>query len=165
MYKGRNYRVLSVEGFDRIVFGCPPGLVKDFTRRGDDLPCRYIIPIRTFVKGKNYFDFEFIIYSFLFLKSKKERVSIYCTADQRDRFNAILDETLYGPKFHQILRSQFRKVVTRAGFSEKNAQRFYAFLDKVAADKALFASFQGFLKSHAGERKLQAGIKKYFGGT
>lgn len=162
LYNGHNYRVLNVEGFDRIVFGCPPGVVKDFARRGDELPSRYIIPIRTFVKGKNYFDFEFIVYSFLFMRSKKEKVTIYCTTDQRDRFNIILDETLYGPKFHQIIRSQFRKIATQSAFSEKKAQRFYAFLDKVAVDKVLLESFQGLLKSHAGERALLSGIQKHF---
>ena len=162
LFNGRNYRVLSVKGFDRIVFGCPPGIVKDFARRGDDLPSRYVIPIRTFMKGKNYFDFEFIVYSFLFINKKKEKITIYCTADQKARFNIILDETLYGPKFNQILRSQFRKVITQAGFSEKKAQRFYAFLDQVAEDSVLFGDFQNLLKLHAGERALQAGIKKRF---
>lgn len=162
VFCGRNYRVLSVQGFDRIVFGCPPGLVKDFIRRKDDLPTRFVFPIRTFIKGKNYFDFEFVIYSFLFIKPKHERVSIYCTTDQLDRFKIILDETLYGPGFDQIIRSQFHKVINQSGFSENNKKRFYSFLEKVAADKSLFIDFQNYLKAHVSERKLHLEIQKYF---
>ena len=62
--KGYNYRVLEVEGFDPICFGCPPGIVKEFNRRSDVLPSKYVLPIRTFVQGKNNFDFEFIVYTF-----------------------------------------------------------------------------------------------------
>lgn len=164
IFKGGNYRVLHIKGYDKIVFGCPPGIVKDFANRKQELPSRYVIPIRTFVKGKNYFDFEFIVYSFLFINPKKEKVTIYCTEEQRERFNIILNETLYGPKFKQILHSQFKRFVSQANYSEKSKKRFYDFLDIVADDTVLFGQFQRYLKSHAGERALLEGIETYMVG-
>ncbi len=162
VFYGHNYRVLNVEGFGRIVFGCPPGLVKEFTRKKETLPSRYVIPIRTFVRGKNYFDFEFIVYNFLFIKSRKERIAIYCTADQKRRFKVILNEALFGPRFDQILRSQFHSLADKKRFTEKDSASFDAFLEKVSADKDLFSFFQSLLREHATDKKLQLEIRKYF---
>ncbi len=59
--KGPNLRVLDVKGFDRIVFGCPPRIVKYFSQKKQELPAKYVLPVRTFMKGRNNFDFEFIL--------------------------------------------------------------------------------------------------------
>ena len=66
IFKGQNFRILSIPGFPDIAFGCPPGLLKEVKARKQALPSHYVIPLRTFVKGRNHFDFEFIIYTFLF---------------------------------------------------------------------------------------------------
>ena len=85
IYQGYNFRVLKMKGFEPVCFGCPPGIVKDFGRRAENLPSRYVLPIRTFVQGKNNVDFEFIVYTFLFARPSHEKITIYCTADQRGR--------------------------------------------------------------------------------
>ncbi len=160
--KGHNFRVLEVNGFGKTIFGCPPGIVKEFANKRNELPNRYVIPIRTFVKGRNHFDFEFIVYSFLFVKPKNEKIIIYCTEDQRERFNVIMNETLFGPKFHQILRSQFRSLAVKNEFTAKKTERMNRFLDELTVDKVLRDYFDSLLKSQKSDRVIQSSIKGYF---
>ena len=131
----RNYKVLKTQEFGKIVFGCPPGIVKDFALRGEELPSKYVIPYRTFVKGRNNFDFEFIVYSFLFSSEKKRKLSVFCTPDQEDRFRIILTETLFGPTVLNMLRAQFHKITIQNKFSEKELKQFYIFIDKLSKNK------------------------------
>lgn len=160
--KGHNYRILEARGFDSIVFGCPPGMVKDFARNDRPLPRHYVIPIRTFIKGKNNFDFEFIIYSFLFFKKRKLKISVYCSRDQKTRFKNILNETLFGPRFRYLLQAQFRKFCVRKKFSPRDLERFDTFLSRMAADKKLFNRFSHLLKIHAGDPAITRTIREYF---
>ena len=155
VFKGHNYRVLKAEGFESIAFGCPPGMVKDFAARGEPLPKHYVIPIRTFIRGRNNFDFEFIIYSFLFEKAQKEKISVYCTRDQKKRFQSILYETLFGPRFVELLSAQFHKYRERRKFNAKDEERFDAFLKAVASDRRLFNLYKKNLKNQNGYKQLE----------
>ncbi len=158
VFKGHNYRVLQAEGFDRIVFGCPPGMVKDFAARGEPLPKHYVIPIRTFIRGRNNFDFEFIIYSFLFENAEKERISIYCTRDQKKRFQSILYETLFGPRFIELLRPQFHRYLEKRKLNPKDRERMDALLNAVATDRKLFNLYKKNLKSRTGDKNLEQAV-------
>lgn len=164
LFRGRNYRVLKTRDYGNIVFGCPPRIIKDFAKRGEDLPSQYVFPIRTFVKGRNNFDFEFIIYSFLFLKSQKTRITIYCSADQETRFRIILEETLFGPRFHYLIEAQFRKIAIKHKFSSKENRLYHAFLNSVAADRKLYELFGEMLKAHVDQKTLEKELKGYFQG-
>ena len=132
LYKGYNFRVLEIKGFDPVCFGCPPGIVKDFSRRSEALPSKYVLPIRTFVQGKNNFDFEFIVYTFLFARSSSEKIEVYCTSDQRARLKSILQETLFGPAFSNMIHAQFRRFGRESGFTDTELKRYGQFLDRVA---------------------------------
>jgi CRP-like cAMP-binding protein len=159
---GKNYKVLRTQDFGDIVFGCPPGIVKDFAQREEDLPSKYVIPFRTFVKGRNNFDFEFIVYSFLFVKDKKEKLSIFCMPGQEERFRIILSETLFGPTFLNLLRAQFRKLPIQNKFSDKESKQFDIFLQKLAKNKRFFESFDLNLKEHNSEKQITDDIKNSF---
>lgn len=162
VFSGSNYRVLKTKDFGEIVFGCPPGIVKEFTRRKKDLPSKYVFPVRTFVKGRSNFDFEFIVYSFLFLKAQKSKVHIYCQPDQETRFKVVLGETLFGPTFLHLLEAQFHKIPKIGKFTPEEVKRFNALLKKISADKKLHGMFDQLLKSHVGQRTLTQRIQKYF---
>jgi len=58
------YSYLETKDYGEIVFGCPPGIVKDFLRLKKPLPSKYVISSRTFCDNLNNFDFEnkFMIY-------------------------------------------------------------------------------------------------------
>ena len=159
---GKNYKVLRTQEFGDIVFGCPPGIVKDFALRGENLPSKYVIPFRTFVKGRNNFDFEFIVYSFLFVKGKKERLSIFCMPGQEERFRIILSETLFGPTFLNMLRAQFRKIPIQNKFSAKESKQFDTFLKKLSKNKRFFESYDLNLKEHTSEKQITEDIKNGF---
>ena len=111
LYKGKNYSVLETKNHGEIVFGCPPDIVKEFIRQKKPLPSKYVFPSQTFKDGRNNFDFEFIIYSFLFTRAKGNTVSAYCRPTQEKQFRAILNETLFGPKFSQTLEAQNYKII------------------------------------------------------
>ncbi len=160
--KRHNYRVLQTKDFGEIVFGCPPGIVKDFSVQNRPLPNRFVIPIRTFVQGRNNFDFEFIVYSYLFIQPNQGKIVFYCTPEQKERFLIILNETLFGPKFNQILRSQFKSIISALDLSPKKVDRFNRFLDEVACDDFLWGFYQSLLADHCGDRKVLQRIEGYF---
>jgi CRP-like cAMP-binding protein/L-ascorbate metabolism protein UlaG (beta-lactamase superfamily) len=164
IFKGYNFRVLKIHGFEPICFGCPPGIVKDFNRRSEALPSRYVLPIRTFVQGKNNFDFEFIVYTFLFARPSNEKIVVYCTLDQRKRLRSILQETLFGPSFQGLIHAQFRRFGQESGFSDAESKRYAQFLNHVAESKKPFDLYSRLLKYNTPDRQIQSEIKEYFEG-
>ena len=162
LYKGYNFRVLTVKGFEPVCFGCPPGIVKDFGKRGEALPSRYVLPVRTFVQGKNHFDFEFIVYTFLFSRPAHEKITIYCTSDQKARFKSILQETLFGPTFKHLIHAQFRRFGLEAGFTPAESERFERLLDRLAEARKPRNLYSRLLKHHASDREIQSAIRDYF---
>ena len=162
LYKGYNFRVLEVKGFDPVCFGCPPGIVKDFGKRAAALPSRYVLPIRTFVQGKNNFDFEFIVYTFLFARPSHERITVYCTAEQMVRFKSILQETLFGPTFKNLIQAQYRRFGREAGFTAMELKRFEHLLDQVAESKKPLHLYSNLLKFNVTDRQIQSEIRGYF---
>ncbi len=162
IYRGYNFRVLEIKGFDPICFGCPPGIVKDFSRRSEALPSKYVLPIRTFVQGKNNFDFEFIVYTFLFARPSHEKIEVYCTADQRDRLKSILQETLFGPVFRNLIHAQFRRFGRESGFTNTESKRYELFLDHVAESKKPLDLYNRLLKYNTSDRQIQSEIRGYF---
>ncbi len=157
-----NFRVFEFNGFENIVFGCPPGIVKEFSRKKEELPAHYVIPIRTFVKGRNNFDFEFIIYSFLFFRKEKRKINIYCTRQQKTRFITILNETLFGPRFKHLLQSQFNRFCLKEKFSMQEIEKMEKFLEKISEDKKLWKIFEEHLIKHVTDRETLRGIAEYF---
>ena len=162
IYRGYNFRVLEVRGFDPICFGCPPGIVKDFSRRSEALPSKYVLPIRTFVQGKNNFDFEFIVYTFLFARPSNEKIMVYCTSGQRERLKSILQETLFGPNFRDLIHAQFRRFGRESGFTDAELKRYEQFLNRVAESKKLFDLYSRLLKYNTPDRQIQSAIREYF---
>ena len=164
VFKGQNYRVLKLDDFENVVFGCPPDMVKDFGRRGEPLPSHYVIPTRTFIRGRNNFDFEFIIYSFLFEKTYREKIYVYCTRGQKERFLSILYETLFGPTFHQLLQAQCHSFIRRRKFNEKEQEKFDAFLKALGSDRKIYTLYKKNLKAHTSNSKLAAEIQAHVEG-
>jgi CRP-like cAMP-binding protein len=162
IYKGFNFRVLEIKGFDPICFGCPPGIVKDFSRRSESLPSKYVLPIRTFVQGKNNFDFEFIVYTFLFARPSHEKIVVYCTSDQRDRLKSILQETLFGPGFRNMIHAQFRRFGRESRFTGAELKRYEQFLDHLAESRKPLDLYNRLLKYNTPDRQIQSEIRKYF---
>ncbi len=160
---GYNYRVLEGEGFETVAFGCPPGMVKDFIRQKKKMPRHFVIPFRTFVSGRNNFDFEFIIYNALFGATQKEKIFVYCTEDQEVRFKNILNETLFGPRFKFLLEAQLRNSFPEARSTPRELKKFQSFVEKVAGDKKLFRQFDDLLKAHASDRVVFQKTHQYFG--
>ncbi len=162
IYEGYNFRVLDIPGFEKITFGCPPGIVKDFARREEELTCHYILPTRTLVKGKNNFDFEFIVYNFLFIRRQKSKIIIYCTEDQKARFIAVMGETLFGPTLHQMLCAQFRRYMKECRFTAGEEKRFEKFLLTLANNKKLFQKLQSLMESQVSDEVLLKELTAHF---
>ena len=57
---GKLYSLLETKDYGEIVFGCAPGIVKEFIKTKKPLPSKYVIPSQTFCDNINNFDFEFI---------------------------------------------------------------------------------------------------------
>lgn len=162
--KGYNFRILDTDDFGRICFGCPPGVVKDFSQREESLPSKYVLPLRTFVNGTNRFDFEFILYTYLFIKPGRQKVSIYCTEDQKSRFKSIFEETLFGPNFFNLLKAEFHRFGRVHHFSPVEKEYYLKFLGKVAHNKKLWNTFQESLEKHVEDAEVHARLAGLFAG-
>jgi len=152
--KGYNFRILDTDDFGRICFGCPPGVVKDFSQREESLPSKYVLPLRTFVNGTNRFDFEFILYTYLFIKPGRQKVSIYCTEDQKNRFKAIFEETLFGPNFFNLLKAEFYRFGRFHHFSSVEKEYYLRFIEKLSHNKKLWNTFQSLLGKHVEDKEI-----------
>ncbi|MGP0565138.1 MULTISPECIES: cyclic nucleotide-binding domain-containing protein [unclassified Nitrospina] len=152
--KGYNFRILDTDDFGRICFGCPPGVVKDFSQREESLPSKYVLPLRTFVNGTNRFDFEFILYTYLFIKPGRQKVSIFCTEDQKNRFKAIFEETLFGPNFYNLLKAEFHRFGRVHHFSAEEKEYYLRFIEKLSRNKKLWNTFESQLARHVPDRDM-----------
>ena len=161
--KGDHYSLLETKSYGEIVFGCPPDIVKEFMRAKKPLPSKYVFPSKTFNDGQNHFDFEFIIYSFLFTRAKGSIVNAYCRPTQEKQIKAILNETLFGPRFDQIIEAQNYKLINNKKFSSVDKKRFKLFQHKyIAKNNILARLFNDLIKDHASNLNLTKAIKKYF---
>ena len=122
---GNHYCYMKTKDYGEIVFGCPPGIVKEFLRLKKPLPSKYIISSKTFCDNLNNFDFEFIVYSYLFTRASGSSVSAYCLPEQEKRFRDILNETLFGPRMDQLLESQSNKLLNNI---EKLKTKIYLYI-------------------------------------
>ena len=158
---GRLYSLLETKDYGQIVFGCPPGIVKDFIRSNKPIPSKYVILSQTFCDSLNNFDFEFIVYSFLFSRASSSTVSTYCLAHQEKKIRNILNETLFGPRFDQLLESQASKLLNEKCLNEKNKNNLRSFLKKnIIRNKKISNLFDNHLRKHSSELELKCHIKQ-----
>jgi len=144
---GHLYSYLETKDYGEIVFGCPPGIVKVFLRLKKPLPSKYVISSRTFCDNLNNFDFEFIVYCYLFTRAAGSAVSAYCLPEQEKRFRDILNETLFGPRFDQLLNAQSNKLLNEKCLDAKGRKNLQIFLRKnVAKNKSISILFDNLLR-------------------
>ena len=156
------YSLLETKDYGDIVFGCPPGIVKNFIKIKKPLPSKYVIPSQTFCDNINNFDFEFIVYSFLFTRAPGSTVSAYCLPEQEIRFRNILNETLFGPKFYQLLESQSSKLLNEKCLNERERENLRMFLRKnVAKNKKISILFDNLLHEHSSKSQVSKNIKRF----
>jgi hypothetical protein len=156
------YSVLETKTYGDIVFGCPPGIVKDFLKVKKSLPLKYVIPSQTFCNNINNFDFEFIVYSVLFTKAPGSTVSVYCLPEQEKRCRVILNETLFGPKFDQLLDSQSNKLLNEKCLNEDQRKKLQTLISKnIAKNKKISILFDNLLSAHSSESKTKKHIKQF----
>jgi len=159
---GHLYSYLETKDYGEIVFGCPPGIVKEFLRLKKPLPSKYVISSQTFCDNLNNFDFEFIVYSYLFTRAAGSTVSAYCLPEQEKRFRDILNETLFGPKFGQLLESQSNKLLNEKCLDAKGRKNLRIFLRKnVAKNKSISILFDNLLREHNSEPQISKQLKQF----
>lgn len=85
-----------------IQFGIPPETIKDTMGRPCGVPEIFVLsePLFNLERGSSNAELEFPIYYNYFLK--RRRTTIVCTAKQRRRIIAVLQESLFGPKDLQL---------------------------------------------------------------
>ena len=159
---GHLYSHLETKDYGEIVFGCPPGIVKEFLRLKKPLPSKYVISSRTFCDNLNNFDFEFIVYCYLFTRAAGSAVSAYCLPEQEKRFRDILNETLFGPRFDQLLESQSNKLLNEKCLDAKGKKNLQIFLRKnVAKNKSISILFDNLLREHNSEPQISKQLKQF----
>ena len=159
---GKLYSLLETKDYGEIVFGSPPGIVKEFLRIKKPLPSQYVFSSQIFCDNLNNFDFEFIVYSFLFTRAAGSTVSAYCLPQQEKRIRDILNETLFGPKFDQLLESQSNKLLNESYLNEQDRQNLRIFLRKnIAKNKNMSTLFDNLLRKHKSESQVSKHLKQF----
>jgi hypothetical protein len=159
---GKLYSYLETKDYGEIVFGCPPGIVKEFLRLKKPLPSKYIISSETFCDNLNNFDFEFIVYSYLFTRSPGSVVYAYCLPEQEKRFRSILNETLFGPRFDQLIESQSNKLLNEKCLNTKDKKNLRIFLrQNFAKNKTISILFDNLLQEHSSQPIISKELQKF----
>ncbi len=159
---GKLYSLLETKDFGEIVFGCPPGIVKEFLRINKPLPSKYVIPSQTFCDNLNNFDFEFIVYSYLFTRAAGSVVYAYCLPEQEKRFRNILNETLFGPKFNQLIESQSNTLLNEKCLSKKDKKNLRTFLkNNLAKSKTISTLFGNLLREHSSQPRISNELQQF----
>ena len=159
---GKLYSYLETKDYGEIVFGCPPGIVKEFLRLKKPLPSKYIISSETFCDNLNNFDFEFIVYSYLFTRTPGSVVYAYCQPEQEKRFRNILNETLFGPKFDQLIESQSNKLLNEKCLNTKDKKNLRIFLrQNFAKNKTISILFDNLLQEHSSQHIISKELQQF----
>ena len=158
---GHLYSYLETKDYGEIVFGCPPGIVKEFLRIKKTLPSNYIISSQIFCDNLNNFDFEFIVYSYLFTSAAGSTVSAYCLPEQEKRFRDILNETLFGPRFDQLLESQSNKLLNEKCLDAPGKKNLQTLLRKnLSKNKSISILFDNLLREKNSGSQISKQIKQ-----
>ena len=159
---GKLYSCLETKNYGEIVFGCPPGIVKEFLRLKKPLPSKYIISSETFCDNLNNFDFEFIVYSYLFTRTPGSVVYAYCLPEQEKRFRNILNETLFGPRFDQLIESQSNKLLNEKCLNTQDKKNLRIFLrQNFAKNKTISILFDNLLQEHSSQPIISKELQKF----
>ena len=134
-----NFAIVRDNDIGNILFGCPPEIVKYFNRESEIIPANIVVPKRTFRKGKNYFELEFIAYNVIFFKQGNIPINIICKETQERRVRVILRESLFGPEFKNIFESLLMKSLGKFDGFEKH---LYTFTEHIGDNKNIFLSFK-----------------------
>lgn len=140
-----NFILVQDEDTGDIIFGCPPEVVKYFNSKKRPIPSNIVIPQRTFRRGKNYFDLEFVAYSIIFSKRSSRRINIVCSESQQERIRIVLQEALFGPVFKNVFQPFLFELLSEYDFDDFGEQQttsLKGFTETIAANADIFLQFK-----------------------
>ena len=157
-----NFIIVKDKDIGSIMFGCPPELVKFFNKEKEPLPNIIVIPQRTFRKGVNYFDLEFVAYSILFFSKSKEPLNIVCTELQEERIRVVLQEALFGPVFKEIFHSFLFWTLKKLSLNKEQEKYLRKIIEHVVNNKDLSSRFEELMKKGYEEDEIITRIGRFF---
>lgn len=149
-----NYRVIRDKDFGKILFGCPPEVVKHFNSIKETIPFNIVIPHRTLIKGKNVFDLEFITYTVIFFQKSKKILNIVCSEIQEQRIRVALSEALFGPVFKDIFSSFLSESLKKFYFTKRQKASLEKIVDQVGTNQDIFSQFKTIMSLMLEEEKI-----------
>lgn len=154
-----NCRVIRDKDFGKILFGCPPEVIKHFYWIKETIPFNIVIPQRTFIKGRNIFDLEFITYSVIFSQKSEEILNIVCSETQEQRIRITLQEALFGPIFKDIFSSFLLESLRRFYFNKRQKASLENIVDQIATNQEIFSRFKAIMSLKLKEEKIVLKMK------
>lgn len=133
-----NFILVKDDDVGDVLFGCPPEVVKYFNSKNEPIPSNIVIPQRTFRKGKNYFDLEFVAYSIIFSQRTHKTINIVCTLSQELRIKIVLQEALFGPVFKDVFKAFLFDGLLEFSFDEDQISLLEYFVQNVGDDETVF---------------------------
>ncbi len=160
-----NFIVIKDEEFGDFLFGCPPEVVKYFNKTKTRIPSNIVIPQRTFSKGRNYFDLEFVVYTIVFFQKEKNLINIACTEYQEERIRVVLHEALFGPSFKEVFNSFLMASLGFDGLNSRQKSHAQKLSTLIGEDGELLSKFNGIMALNSEDkskilRKINPIIRK-----
>lgn len=137
-----NFIVVRDSDIGDMLFGCPPEVVKYFNREKEPIPPNIIIPQRTFRKGINYFDLEFVAYTVIFFQQNKNPINIACTYSQEQRIRIVLQVALFGPLFKETFHSFLIEPLKKFHFNARQRTSLEKIVENIGSNNEIFSQFK-----------------------
>ncbi|MGR3318128.1 MAG: cyclic nucleotide-binding domain-containing protein [Candidatus Anammoxibacter sp.] len=157
-----NFIIVKDNDIGEMMFGCPPELVKFFNKENVKVPNIIVIPRRTFRKGINYCDLEFIVYSIIFLKKVKGPLDVICTEFQEGRIRTVLKESLFGPVVKEMFHSFMYWPLNKLTLNKEQKKSLKKIIEQVVNNKALSLRFEELIVKGYEEDKIIACMTRSF---
>lgn len=160
-----NFAVVRDKDIGSMLFGCPPEVVKYFNREKEPIPPYIVIPQRTFRKGKNCFDLEFVAYTVIFFQQNKNPINIVCTKTQENRMRIVLNEALFGPVLKDMFQSVLSRYLGRLSLSRQQVKSLEMAAERMGENREIFLRFKEIISRCRTKRKalleMQTVLRRY----
>ena len=154
-----NFVIVRDKDLGYILFGCPPELIKYFNLKKISIPPDIVIPHRTFRKGKNFIDLEFVVYAILFFQRSKKSITIACTETQEKNIRIVLEEALFGPCLKNIFRVFLFESFDKRLFNKSQLNSLGKAAEQIGSKREIFSRFKEIMSLKCEEAKVISEVR------
>ena len=156
-----DFIIIRDNDIGNILIGCPPEAIKYFNREKEPIPANVVVPQRTFRKGKNFFDIEFLAYTVIFFQKTKTPINIICAESQEERIRIILREALIGPNLTDIFETLLARNLRKQKLKDELKISIQRSAPQLGKSKKLYSLAKKIIGKKNGQKGLESIIQHH----